>query len=89
MPKRELVRRKHKTDPILAPTINIGLMGTNRKHLELLGGFDLGMDGYGAEDIEISFKVWQCHGKMLKIPCSNVGHIFRKYSGHKKPAGFD
>ena len=42
-----------------------------------IGGYDAGMIGWGGENLEMSFRVWQCHGRMDAIPCSHVGHIFR------------
>lgn len=31
----------------------------------------------GGEQYEMSFKIWQCHGRMLETACSRVGHIYR------------
>eukprot|EP00045_Choanoeca_perplexa_P011100 m.116071 g.116071 ORF g.116071 m.116071 type:complete len:607 (-) comp15513_c0_seq1:1409-3229(-) len=70
-------RRRTRTEPMPSPIMAGGLFSMDRKYFFELGGYDPGMKLYGGEEMEISFRLWQCGGTLECIPCSRVGHVFR------------
>ncbi|PVD29720.1 hypothetical protein C0Q70_08976 [Pomacea canaliculata] len=70
--------RTSPSDPINSPTMPGGLFAVDRDFFTKLGTYDPGLAYWGGENLELSFKAWMCNGSVELIPCSHVGHIFRK-----------
>ncbi|XP_037094947.1 polypeptide N-acetylgalactosaminyltransferase 5 isoform X2 [Syngnathus acus] len=83
----EYVKKNNMTpaDPIRCPVMAGGLFSIDKKYFYELGAYDPGLEVWGGENMELSFKVWMCGGQIEIIPCSRVGHIFREQNPYQFP----
>eukprot|EP00915_Cephaloidophora_sp_WS-2016_P003065 GHVH01004147.1.p1 GENE.GHVH01004147.1~~GHVH01004147.1.p1 ORF type:complete len:656 (+),score=72.00 GHVH01004147.1:1005-2972(+) len=72
------------SEPSSSPVMAGGLFAASKQVFFAVGGYDLGMGSWGAENVELGFRLWMCGARIDCMPCSRVAHIFDRgqtYSG--------
>ncbi|XP_059052747.1 probable N-acetylgalactosaminyltransferase 6 [Achroia grisella] len=82
-----LKKSENPSKPYPTPAMAGGLFAVRRSLFWRLGGYDEGMVIWGAENLELSWRAWQCGARVEITSCSRVGHIFRRHSPYKYPGG--
>eukprot|EP00933_Yihiella_yeosuensis_P024448 TRINITY_DN18965_c0_g1_i1.p1 TRINITY_DN18965_c0_g1~~TRINITY_DN18965_c0_g1_i1.p1 ORF type:complete len:419 (-),score=49.33 TRINITY_DN18965_c0_g1_i1:151-1407(-) len=64
--------------PYKTPALSGGIFGIWKDHWISSGTYDTNMTEWGGEHIEMSLRTWRCGGEIYVVPCSRIGHVFRK-----------
>ncbi|XP_021377218.1 polypeptide N-acetylgalactosaminyltransferase 1-like [Mizuhopecten yessoensis] len=74
-------RPKSQAEHFWTPVLVGNAIVVKRDHLFRIGGFDEDLKIWGGEHFDLSFKNWLCAGHVYTVPCSRVGHLFKKAAG--------
>ncbi|XP_029938153.1 polypeptide N-acetylgalactosaminyltransferase 15 [Salarias fasciatus] len=71
--------------PVQSPALGGEVLAIDKQFFQSVGAYDPGMLLWGAEQIELSIRVWSCGGSMEVVPCSRVAHLNRHHLPHRSP----
>ncbi|XP_016950471.3 putative polypeptide N-acetylgalactosaminyltransferase 13 [Drosophila biarmipes] len=76
--KRQLAIQELPELPYKSPAFAGGVLMMSRDWFLKLGSFNSYLKIWGGESIELAIKLWLCGGQIEIVPCSRIGHIFRR-----------
>nr|XP_043871168.1 polypeptide N-acetylgalactosaminyltransferase 15-like [Solea senegalensis] len=71
--------------PLKSPVLGGEVLAVDRHFFQRTGAYDPGMLLWGAEQIELSIRVWSCSGSMEVVPCSRVAHLSHHHVPYRFP----
>uniref|UniRef100_A0A6P4EQG1 Polypeptide N-acetylgalactosaminyltransferase 11 n=1 Tax=Drosophila rhopaloa TaxID=1041015 RepID=A0A6P4EQG1_DRORH len=74
----DLFSMKNLPNPFASSQLEGRVFAIDRNWFWKLGGWDEGLKDNGGDALDLSLKVWQCGGRILTIPCSRVGLIYKR-----------
>jgi hypothetical protein len=74
--------------PHPVPFLTGCFLAMRREVFEEVGGFDAGMVGYGAEDLDLCLRLWRMGYECLVVPEARVAHRFRRRPAELDEVGF-
>jgi polypeptide N-acetylgalactosaminyltransferase len=60
IPPEEKRRRASPVDPVASPAMAGGLFSMRKDYFFSIGSYDMGMETWGGENLEMSFRIWMC-----------------------------
>lgn len=61
-------------EPYPTPFFESSVFAVRREEFLRLGLWDHGLERFGGDNLELAFKYWSCHGRVVTTPCVHVGH---------------
>lgn len=92
VPQREMERRNNdRTAPLRTPTMAGGLFSIDKEYFYELGSYDEGMDIWGGENLEMSFRVnfHLIYTQFRIVGILLICHLFRAHPASVKSVIFD
>ena len=74
-----------KLAPVKSPTMAGGLLAIDRRYFWEIGSYDEQMDGWGGENLEMSFRIWQCGGRLETVSFALGARLFRSSDAIPSP----